>query len=68
MSEFTSREQQVFALLGEGLSNPEIAERMDIAVKTVEANLAHMCNKRDCTTRQLRYEAIRQHVLAEAQR
>jgi ATP/maltotriose-dependent transcriptional regulator MalT len=38
----TSREAQVGALLCRGLSAPEIATRLFVAVRTVEVHLAHL--------------------------
>jgi two-component system response regulator NreC len=41
----TSREREVLQLLAEGLSNREIAEELNISVKTVESHRSNMMNK-----------------------
>ncbi|MCC5809093.1 MAG: hypothetical protein JJU06_01870 [Ectothiorhodospiraceae bacterium] len=41
----TRREQQVFALLGEGLTNQRIAERLFLSRRTVEHHVAHILTK-----------------------
>jgi DNA-binding NarL/FixJ family response regulator len=41
----SARERQVAALIATGLSNPEIADRLDIAPKTVSAHVSHILTK-----------------------
>ena len=43
----TSREREVLQLLAEGMSNREIAEQLNISVKTVETHRSNMMNKLD---------------------
>ena len=49
--ELTAREMEVLALLGEGLSNAQIAARLYIAPKTAEHHVGRVLRKLDMTSR-----------------
>ncbi len=48
----TARQAEVLALLGEGLTNPEIADRLFVSPRTVEHHVSAVLSKLDATTRQ----------------
>ncbi len=48
----SDRQLQIFRLLGTGHSTPEIAERLGIRVKTVEAHKEQLKKKLDCVSAQ----------------
>jgi non-specific serine/threonine protein kinase len=43
--ELTGRERQVVALVAEGLTNREIAERLSISERTADSHVQHMMGK-----------------------
>ncbi len=49
--DLTSRERDVLAHVGEGLSNAQIAERLHIGVTTVKTHIAHLLTKTGCPNR-----------------
>ena len=48
----TARQAEVLALLAEGLTNPEIADRLFVSPRTVEHHVSAVLSKFDATTRQ----------------
>ena len=50
-TELTTREQEVLALLAEGLANKQIARRLGIAEKTVKAHLTSVFQRIGVTDR-----------------
>lgn len=62
----TERELEILALVAEGDSNVEIAERLSLRVKTVESQLRRLFDRYDVTSRTaLARLAIRQGWIAE---
>jgi DNA-binding NarL/FixJ family response regulator len=51
LERLTPREREVLDLLGDGLKNTEIAERLFIAPKTVRNHVSHIYAKLDVDTR-----------------
>jgi len=47
----TPRESQILALVAEGQSNAEIAERLSLRIKTIESQLRRMFDRYDVTSR-----------------
>jgi len=47
----TAREAEVLSLLGDGLSNNEIAERLYVSVRTVETHVSSLLTKLDAKGR-----------------
>lgn len=64
----TSRELEILALVAEGLSNIEIADRLSLRVKTVESQLRRLFDRYDVTSRTaLARVAVRQGWIDETQ-
>jgi DNA-binding NarL/FixJ family response regulator len=51
LAELTRREQEVLDLLGQGLTNQEIADRLYIGLGTVKNHVHHILNKLDLSSR-----------------
>lgn len=49
--ELSEREQQVAELIGHGMNNKEISERMDITLRTVKAHVSSIFTKTGCRDR-----------------
>jgi DNA-binding NarL/FixJ family response regulator len=47
----TAREVEVLALVAEGLTDAEVAERLVVSIRTVHAHLRSICRKPDVRTR-----------------
>ena len=48
---FTDREREIVMLIGEGLSNRAVAERLTLSVRTVESHIYRAMAKTGTTTR-----------------
>jgi DNA-binding NarL/FixJ family response regulator len=48
----SSREREIAALIAEGLSNREIADKLTVSVRTVEGHIYHACVKLDVSDRE----------------
>ena len=62
----TGRQAEVLQLLGDGLSNIEIADRLFISPRTVENHVAATLDKLDATTRAGAVDRAREEGLLEA--
>ena len=62
----SEREPEVFALIGAGMSNPEIAEHLFISVATVKSHVRHVLAKLDLRDRVQAVVLARERGLASA--
>jgi len=62
----TRRQAQVLTLLGDGLTNPEIADRLCISAKTAEHHVSAIMARFDAATRRQAIEAARKLGLLDA--
>ncbi|BBY07975.1 hypothetical protein MNVI_32930 [Mycobacterium noviomagense] len=58
----TPREREIAALVTEGLSNRQIAERLTMSVRTVEGHVYRACFKLDAANRDELAQLLRQDV------
>jgi DNA-binding NarL/FixJ family response regulator len=58
----TSREREIAAMIAQGLSNREIAERLTVSIRTVEGHIYRACIKLDVSDRDELAKIIRQDV------
>jgi DNA-binding NarL/FixJ family response regulator len=56
----TSREREIAAMVADGLSNREIAERLTVSIRTVEGHIYRACIKLDVTDRDELAKIVRQ--------
>ena len=67
-AELTAREQEVLALLAEGLANKQIARRLGIAEKTVKAHLTSVFQSIGVTDRTQAALWARNHGIGGSER
>lgn len=65
--DLSARERQVLALLVEGLSNPEIAERLVVSRSTVKAHVSNILSKLSVSNRAEAVALAVQHNLADVE-
>jgi DNA-binding NarL/FixJ family response regulator len=62
LDRLTDRELEVFRLIGQGLTNRRISEKLSLSVKTIEAHCAHIKQKLGLRTgAELQYQAFHLH-------
>jgi DNA-binding NarL/FixJ family response regulator len=61
LEELTSRENEVLALMAEGLGNAEISQRLFISEKTTKVHVHHIFRKLGVQTRVQAVLALREH-------
>ena len=61
-----AREQEILKLLAEGLTNPQIAEKLSLSVSTVKFYVSSILEKLNVETRtEAVAQAIQHHLIAE---
>jgi DNA-binding CsgD family transcriptional regulator len=63
----TPAEQTIATLVAQGLSNPQIGDRLYVSRRTVQTHLAHMFAKLDITSRAQLAAAVTQHGAGQPQ-
>jgi NarL family two-component system response regulator LiaR len=66
--DLTDREREVLALMAEGLSNPDIAERLIIGLSTVKTHVSNILSKLDVSSRMEAGAFALEHGLVKGRR
>jgi DNA-binding CsgD family transcriptional regulator len=61
---FTDRESEIVMLIGEGLSNREVAERLTLSIRTVESHIYRAMSKTGTTSREQLAALLSPHRVA----